>query len=90
MLSPPSRPAPHHGLALAAAGVVLGVLLGSLLGPDAWVFVLGAALGAGAVLVLLRVRARPRARAGRGRRRRPPEAYDLRRDRSTDGQRWPM
>jgi hypothetical protein len=80
---------PPAGLVLLAVSAALGALLGSLLGPRAWMFFAGAALGAGLVLVL-RLRARRRTSGRRSRPTRAPKEYDLRRDRSTDGQRWPM
>jgi uncharacterized membrane protein YfcA len=78
------------GLVLLAAAAALGALLGSLLGPKAWTFFLGATLGAAVVVAVLRLRSRRPTGTGRPRAPRSPKGYDLRRDRSTDSQRWPM
>jgi hypothetical protein len=87
---PAFRRSPVPGLILLAATAALAALLGSLLGPKAWAFFLGATLGVAGVALALRLRARRRAARGRRRPPQAPKGYDLRRDRSTDSQRWPM
>lgn len=81
------------GVALAAAAVGIAALLGG--GPGAWAFAAGVALGALVVGWILRLRRRPATPKARDGGPAEPQrgagrAYDLEKDKSTDGQRWLM